>query len=90
MNPWPVVLLPALAALLGLFAGQDLRDQRLAKGLAVGAGAAAFALTLLAWASGTEALEAPGPSLAAGELAVPLALLSDPTRLAVSAVVAWR
>jgi NADH-quinone oxidoreductase subunit L len=88
VNPWPVVLLPAVAALLGLFAGQDLRDQRLAKGLAVGASAAAFALTLVAWVSGGDALDAPGPALSAGELTVPLSLLSDPTRLAVSAVVA--
>lgn len=87
MNPWPVVLLPALAALLGLFAGQNPRDVRLANGLAVGAGTAALSLTLLSWVSGTEPLEAPGPALAAGELSVPLALLSDPTRLAVSAVV---
>lgn len=88
MNPWPVVLLPALASLIGLFAGQDLRDQRLAKGLAVGASAASLVLVVVAWAAGAEPLEAAGPGVAAGELSVPLSLLSDPTRLAVGAVVA--
>lgn len=88
MNPWPVVALPALASLIGLFAGQNLRDQRLAKGLAVGSSAASLVLVLVAWAAGAEALEAAGPGVAAGELSVPLALLSDPTRLAVGAVVA--
>ncbi len=88
MNPWPVVALPALASLIGLFAGQNLRDQRLAKGLAVGASAASLVLVLVAWAAGAEALEAAGPGVAAGELSVPLALLSDPTRLALGAVVA--
>ena len=88
MNPWPVVALPALASLIGLFAGQDLRDQRLAKGLAVGASAASLVLVVLAWVSGAEPLEAAGPGVAAGELSVPLSLLSDSTRLAVGAVVA--
>ena len=88
MNPWPVVALPALASLIGLFTGQDLRDQRLAKGLAVGASAASLVLVVLAWVSGAEPLEAAGPGVAAGELSVPLSLLSDSTRLAVAAVVA--
>ena len=88
MNPWPVVALPALASLIGLFTGQDLRDQRLAKGLAVGASAASLVLVVLAWVSGAEPVEAAGPGVAAGELSVPLSLLSDSTRLAVAAVVA--
>lgn len=88
MNPWPVVLLPALASLIGLFAGQNPRDQRLAKGLAVGASAASLVLVVVAWAAGADPLEAAGPGVAAGELSVPLSLLSDSTRLAVGAVVA--
>jgi len=88
VNPWPVVALPALASLIGLFTGQDLRDQRLAKGLAVGASAASLVLVVLAWVSGAEPLAAAGPGVAAGELSVPLSLLSDSTRLAVAAVVA--
>ena len=70
MNPWPVVALPALASLIGLFAGQDLRDQRLAKGLAVGASAASLVLVVLAWVSGAEPLEAAGPGVAPGPVSL--------------------
>jgi NADH-quinone oxidoreductase subunit L len=86
VSPWPVVLLPALAALLGLALGGD---RRLAKGVAVGVGAAVLGLTVVAWAlQDGEVLEAAGPALRAGELSVPLALAADPSRAAVAFVVA--
>ncbi|GAA4407522.1 NADH-quinone oxidoreductase subunit L [Fodinibacter luteus] len=86
MNPWPVVLLPALAALLGLALG---RDRRLAQATAVGLGGATLVLAAVGWAlAGTGALEAAGPALRAGELEVPLAVATDPTRAAVAFVVA--
>ncbi len=86
MNPWPVVLLPALASFAGLLVG---RDRRLSRAVAVGAGAITLLLTLLAWAvQGEEPVRGAGPSIRTGELWVPLDVVTDPSRAAVAFIVA--
>ena len=85
MNPWPVVLVPALAALAGLAVG---RDDRLARAVAVGGGGLALLLTVVGWAVTGGGVVVAGPSLDAGELRVPLAVVTDPSRAAVAFVVA--
>lgn len=85
MNPWPVVLLPVLASLGGLLLG---RDVRLSRALAVGAAGATLLLAVVAWAVQGDPVTAAGPALDAGELAVPLTVVADPTRVAVAFVVA--
>ncbi len=85
MNPWAVVLVPALASAVGVVVR---RDDRLAKVLAAGAGALALLLTVIAWVSTDEVTGVAGPALDAGALEVPLELLTGPTRAAVAAVVA--
>ncbi|HET9020288.1 MAG TPA: proton-conducting transporter membrane subunit [Ornithinibacter sp.] len=85
MNPWPIVLVPAVAAVVGLLVG---RDERLSRVVAVGASGVALLLTLLGWALAGDPVAAAGPGLDAGELDVPLGLVSDPTRAAVAFVVA--
>ena len=85
MNPWPLVLIPALAAGVGLAVR---RDDRIAKAVAVGAGAAALLVAVAGWAVTDGVVRADGPGLAAGGLDVPLELLSGPTRAALAAVVA--
>ena len=86
MNPWPVVLLPALASLAGLLLG---RDRRLSRAVAVAAAALTLLLTLIAWAvQGAEPVRGAGPSIRTGELSVPLDVVSDPTRAAVAFIVA--
>jgi NADH-quinone oxidoreductase subunit L len=85
VNPWPVVLIPAVAAVVGLLVG---RDERLSRAVAVGASGIVLLLTLVGWALAGAPVSAAGPGLDAGELDVPLGLLSDPTRAAVAVVVA--
>lgn len=86
MSPWLVVLLPALAALVGLGTG---RDDRLARGVAVGASALALLLALVGWATTDDStVTSLLPALEAGELQVPLEVLHDPTRWAIASVVA--
>ena len=86
MNPWPVVLLPALASFAGLLVG---RDRRLSRAVAVGAGAMTLLLTLLAGPSrGRRPVRGAGPSIRTGELWVPLDVVTDPSRAAVAFIVA--
>ena len=86
MNPWPVVLLPALASLAGLLLG---RERRLSRAVAVAAAALTLLLTLIAWAvQGEEPVRGAGPSIKTGELSVPLDVVSDPSRAAVAFIVA--
>jgi NADH-quinone oxidoreductase subunit L len=86
VNPWPVVLLPALASLAGLLLG---RERRLSRAVAVAAAALTLLLTLIAWAvQGEEPVRGAGPSIKTGELSVPLDVVSDPSRAAVAFIVA--
>ncbi len=86
MNAWPIVLVPAVAALLGLVVG---RDERLARGVAVGGGAVTLLLAGIGWvAQGDTTVISAGPGLRAGDVVVPLDLVTDHSRVAVAAVVA--
>ena len=86
MNPWPIVLLPALASVVGLASARDVRLSRM---VAVGVAALVLLLAVLAWVvQGEGGLTAAGPGLEAGELTVPLDLVTDPSRAAVAFVVA--
>ena len=86
MNAWPVVLLPALAALAGLFLG---RDDRLARAVAVGGSGLTLLLAGVAWiAQGELSVTSAGPGLRVGEVRVPLELVTDPSRVAVAFIVA--
>jgi NADH-quinone oxidoreductase subunit L len=86
VNPWPVVLLPALASLAGLLLG---RDRRLSRAVAVAAAALTLLLTLVAWAvQGEEPVRGAGPSIRTGELSVPLDVVSNPSLAAVAFIVA--
>ena len=86
MSPWLVVLVPALAALVGLGTG---RDDRIARGVAVGASALTLLLALVGWAATDDStVTTLLPALEAGELQVPLDVLHDPTRWALASVVA--
>jgi NADH-quinone oxidoreductase subunit L len=85
VNPWLLVLVPAVAAVLGVAVR---REERIARVVAVGTGGVTLLAVLVAWIgqSGTEI--GAGPGLAAGELEVPLSVVTDPTRLAIATVVA--
>ena len=86
MNPWPIVLLPALASVAGLALARDARLPRL---VAAGAAGLVLLLAALAWAVQGDGVHiAAGPRLAAGELVVPLDLVTDPARSAVAFIVA--
>ncbi|MFL6166220.1 MAG: NADH-quinone oxidoreductase subunit L [Ornithinibacter sp.] len=86
MNAWPIVLVPALAALLGLVVG---RDDRLARGVAVGGSAVTLLLAGIGWvAQGDSPVVSAGPGLRAGDVQVPLDLVTDHSRVAVASVVA--
>ncbi|MBR7743244.1 NADH-quinone oxidoreductase subunit L [Phycicoccus sp. BSK3Z-2] len=86
MTPWLVVGLPVVASVVGLAVR---RDDRIARVVAVGAGAAALFVALLGWlVADDRAMLVAGPGLRAGELDVPLDLVVDPPRAAVAAVVA--
>ena len=86
MSPWLIVLVPALAALVGLATG---RDDRVSRGIAVGASALTLLLAVIGWAEAdASSVTTLGPALEAGELQVPLELVHDPTRWALAAVVA--
>ena len=85
MSPWLVVLVPALAALVGLATG---RDDRIARGVAVGASALTLVLALVGWVATDTTVTTLLPALDAGELQVPLEVLHDPTRWALASVVA--
>jgi NADH-quinone oxidoreductase subunit L len=85
VNPWPLVLLPALASAAGLAVR---RDDRLARAVAVGAGAVVLLVAVPAWVVTDGVTVSAGPGLAAGGLEVPLELLSGPTRAALAFVVA--
>ena len=81
-----LVLLPALAGLAGLLAG---RSHTPARALAVGTASAVVLLAIVQWVSpvGAADLDSTGP-LPAGELSLPLHLLSDDLAALVSLVVA--
>lgn len=85
MNPWLVLVMPAVAAVVGLIVR---RDDALSRAVGICGGG----LTLLAagagWVAVTVPYSQPGPGLAAGGLEVPLDLVGDPTRWALVAVVA--
>ncbi len=85
MSPWLIVLVPALAAVGGLAVR---RDDRFAALAALGGSGLTLLLALVAWGTYAGTVTAPGPSLPLGELEVPLALVADPTRVAIAAVVA--
>jgi NADH-quinone oxidoreductase subunit L len=85
VTPWAVVLLPAVAAGVGLAVR---RDDRIARVVAVGAGSLLLLLALVAWVASDGVARAAGPGLATGGLDVPLELLTGPTRAALAAVVA--
>ena len=86
MNAWPLVLLPAAAALLGFVVG---RDDRLARAVAVGGSALTLLLAVVGWAvQGDRPAVSGGPGLEAGEVLVPLDLVTDHSRMAVAFVVA--
>ena len=86
MNAWPIVLVPAVVAVLGFFVG---RDDRLARGVAVGGGALTLLLATVAWVvQGEDRVTSTGPGLHAGEVLVPLELVTDHSRVAVAFIVA--
>ncbi len=86
MNAWPLVLVPAVAAVLGFFVG---RDDRLARGVAVGGSALTLLLATVAWVmQGESTVTSAGPGLHAGEVLVPLDLVTDHSRVAVAFIVA--
>jgi NADH-quinone oxidoreductase subunit L len=86
VNAWPIVLVPAAAAVLGFFVG---RDDRLARGVAVGGGALTLLLGVAAWVVQDEfPVISTGPGLHAGEVLVPLELVTDHSRVAVVFAVA--
>ncbi len=85
MTPWLLVGLPVAAAVLGVALR---RNDLLARAAAVGLGAATLLVAVLAWALADGSTVSAGPGLRAGELAVPLDLVLDPTRGALAAVVA--
>jgi NADH-quinone oxidoreductase subunit L len=86
VNPWVLVAVPVATAVLGLLVR---RDDALARTVAVGGAGAGLLLAFAAWLAQTPGMSAvDGPSLAAGDVQVPLELLADPTRAAVVAVVA--
>ena len=86
MSPWLLVLVPALAALVGLASG---RDDRIARGAAVGGSALTLLLAVVGWAVGSPSeVFTIMPALDVGDLHVPLGVLNDPTRWAVASVVA--
>ncbi|WP_299446402.1 NADH-quinone oxidoreductase subunit L [uncultured Phycicoccus sp.] len=85
MTPWLLVGLPVAAAVLGVALR---RNDLLARAVAVGLGAATLLVAVLAWALADGSAVSAGPGLRAGELAVPLDLVLDPTRGALAAVVA--
>jgi NADH-quinone oxidoreductase subunit L len=86
VNPWPILLLPALAAVVGFFVG---RDDRVARAVAVGGSGLTLLLAVVAWAvQGEAGVTGAGPGLHAGELRVPLDVVTDPSRAAVAFVVA--
>jgi NADH-quinone oxidoreductase subunit L len=86
VSAWLLVLVPALAGVVGLATG---RDDRMARGVAGGTGALTLLLAVVGWASGSRGGGVTiGPPLEAGELSVPLELLHDPTRWALASIVA--
>ena len=86
MIAWPIVLVPALAALLGLVVG---RDDRFARGVAVGGSVVTLLLAGIGWfVQGGSVIVSAGPGLSAGDVLVPLDLVTDHSRVAVAAVVA--
>jgi len=86
VSPWLLVIVPVLAALAGLAAG---RDDRIARGVAVGAAGLTLLLAGVGWAVDVPAEVAPlGSALEVGDLRVPLVVLADPTRWALASVVA--
>ena len=86
MSPWLVVLVPAIAALAGLAGG---RDDRVARGVALGGSALTLLLAGVGWAVGSPSeVFSLGSALELGDLRVPLEVVTDPTRWAVAAVVA--
>ncbi len=85
MSPWLLVLVPAVAAVLGVAVR---RDDRWAGIVAVGASALTLLLAVVAWIAEREVVVGSGPGLAAGGLEVPLTVVTDPTRLALATVVA--
>ena len=86
MSPWLLVLVPALAAVLGVAVG---RDDRVARGVAVGASSLMLLLAVVGWAvAGRSDVVTVGAALEVGELQVPLEVLHDPTRWALASVVA--
>ncbi|MGL4176544.1 MAG: NADH-quinone oxidoreductase subunit 5 family protein [Dermatophilaceae bacterium] len=85
MTPWPLVLLPAVAAVVGL----AMRERpAAARAVALAASGLTLGLAVLGWALTDGVSEYGGPALAAGGLDVPLALTADPTRGAIAFVVA--
>ncbi|HET7820186.1 MAG TPA: NADH-quinone oxidoreductase subunit L [Ornithinibacter sp.] len=86
MNAWPLVLVPAVAAVVGFFVG---RDDRFARAVAVGGGGLTLLLAVVAWAvQGEFPVISAGPGLHAGEVQVPLELVTDHSRVAVVFAVA--
>jgi NADH-quinone oxidoreductase subunit L len=86
VNAWPLVLVPAVAAVIGFFVG---RDDRLARWVAVGGGGATLLLAVVAWVvQGEFPVISTGPGLHAGEVLVPLELVTDHSRVAVVFAVA--
>jgi NADH-quinone oxidoreductase subunit L len=86
VSPWLLVLVPALAALAGLASG---RDDRIARGVAVGAAGLTLLLAVVGWsvAVPTDVVSL-GSALDVGDLQVPLVVIADPTRWALAGVVA--
>ncbi|MGL5865581.1 MAG: NADH-quinone oxidoreductase subunit 5 family protein [Dermatophilaceae bacterium] len=85
MTPWPVVLLPAVAALVGLAVhGRPAA----ARAVALTSSVLTLGLAVVGWAATDGVSVSLGPALAAGGLEVPLALTTDPTRGAIAFVVA--
>ncbi|MGL4743033.1 MAG: NADH-quinone oxidoreductase subunit 5 family protein [Dermatophilaceae bacterium] len=85
MTPWPLVVLPAAAAIAGLAVRGRPATSR---AVALASSGLILALAVVGWAVTDVMSEYPGPALAAGGLDVPLALASDPTRGAIAFVVA--
>ena len=85
MSPWLLVLVPAVAAVLGVAVR---RDDRWGGAVAVGASGLTLLVAVVAWIAEREVVVGSGPGLAAGGLEVPLTVATDPTRLALATVVA--
>ncbi|WP_392543127.1 NADH-quinone oxidoreductase subunit L [Oryzobacter telluris] len=85
MNPWLVLAMPSVAAVIGLVVS---RDAALSRAVAICGGGLTLLAGVAGWISVTSYYVQSGPGLDAGGLEVPLDVVGDPTRWALVTVVA--